>query len=186
MKLKLLAAALALSPVALVALSAAQDKGSATSNAKPTQEHEILERKAGTWDASVQMSGAADVIGKATFTAKLDHGGLWLVGDYRGDFMGEAFSGHEVTGFDSARGKYVSIWVDSWVDHAMYLEGDYDEAKHTLALWTEGPDPEGGKPVKERHDHSFVDADTWVYTMNRARPDGTYAPLMTITYKRKK
>ncbi len=171
--------------LSLVAWTAAQDGDAEPAMAEPTEQHALLEKKAGTWDATVEMPGTG-VVGHATYTAKVDLGGLWLVGDYRGDFATTPFSGHDVTGYDSQRQRYVSIWVDSWVDHPMTLEGEYDAKTKTLALWTEGPDPTTGKPVKERHDHKFVDADTWSYTMNRAQPDGTFAPFMTITYKRKK
>lgn len=168
--------------VPLVALSPApQDP----EKAEATAEHALLEKQAGTWDATVEMAELG-VAGHATYTAKVDLDGLWLIGDYRGDFMGSEFSGHEVTGFDSKRQKYVAIWVDSWVDHPMYLEGEYDAKTKTLGMWTEGPDPETGKPVKERHDHTFVDKDTWTFTMNRAQEGGKLAPFMTITYKRKK
>ncbi len=179
MKLTSIAVAFA----SLFAVIPAQD---APAFAEPTAAHAVLEKKAGTWDCSVEMAGMGSV-GQASFTAKMDHGGLWLVGDYRGEFADTPFSGHEVSGYDSKRQKYTSVWVDSWVDHVMLLEGEYDAKKQTLEMWTTGPDPVTGKPVKERHDHKFVDADTWVFTMNRAKPDGgELAPVMTITYKRKK
>jgi hypothetical protein len=115
----------------------------------------------------------------------MDHGGLWLVGDYRGEFMGASFSGQEIAGYDERKGKFVSTWVDSMMDHIMAFEGTYDEKTKTLAMYTDSFDM-SGKPIQERHDTHFVDADTWMLTMNQLGENGAYSPTMTITYRRVK
>jgi hypothetical protein len=171
---------------ALAAGPAAQDSGDTAGmppRSTPTEHHKLLHRKVGTWDATVTTEGMPE--SKAVFVAKLDHGGLWLIGDYRGEFGGSEFTGHEVQGYDTEKGKYVSTWVDSWMDHAMHLEGTWDEASQTLTMWTESKDPTTGKPMKERHDTQFVDEKTFTFTMNYPAPDGSYAPVMKITYKRR-
>lgn len=184
--MKALSLTLAVSALALasVAVFARQDEGAGMPQPiKPTEQHKLLEKKAGSWDATVEMTGMP--VSKSVYTAKLDCGGLWLIGDYRGEFMGTPFVGHEVEGYSSEKGKYVATWVDSWIDHVMVLEGDYDAKTQTLSMWTDGKDL-AGKPIKERHDTKFVDADTFVFTMNHPDATGTLAPVMTITYKRKK
>lgn len=182
MKLSFVVVAAALAGI--VCLSFASKQEGMPPTAKPGKQHELLAKKAGTWDALITMGGQPG--GKAVFTAKMDHGGLWLVGDFRGEFMGAPFSGHEITGYDSKKQKFVSTWIDSMIDRVMVFEGDYDEKSKTLSLWTEGTDPMTGKPMRERHDHEFIDADNWEFTMNHPAPDGSFAPVLTITYKRKK
>ena len=191
--MKLVPFALSLVAVAIGTLAAIahQDKKDAAAAPamqaiKPGLHHKLLERKVGTWDATLRIAGidwAAP--STAVYTAELDHGGLWLIGDYRGLFNGQPFTGHEVQGFDSMKDRFVSTWVDSMMDHIMNFEGTYDEKTQTLAMFTDSFDMEG-KPIKERHDTKFVDADNWVFTMNQLGPDGAYKPTMTITYTRKK
>lgn len=151
----------------------------------PSAHHKVLEQKVGTWEATVDVPGMPDAASKAKYVAKMDHGGLWLVGDYRGEFMGASFSGQEVAGYDERKGKFVSTWVDSMMDHIMAFEGSYDEKTKTLEMFTNSFDM-AGNPIQERHDSHFVDADTWVFTMNQLGADGNYAPTMTITYRRVK
>lgn len=165
-----------------IAAFAAQEDGGGPPVAKPTEQHALLAKKVGVWDAAMSGMGMES---KAVYECR-KVGDLWVVGDYKGDFMGAPFVGHEVWGFDSKKGKYVSTWVDTWIDHVMSFEGEYDAATKTLAMWTDGTDPMSGKPIRERHDSKFIDADNWVFTMNHPGPDGKYAPVMTITYKRRK
>lgn len=174
--------ALALGSVVLFARQEPGDEMEAMPMVKPTEQHKLLERQVGTWDATVSMMGMPD--SKAVYTATLDHGGLWLIGDFRGEFMGP-FSGHEVKGYSTTKKKYVSTWVDSMINNIMAFEGDYDPKTQTLAMWTEF-DPSTGEPSRSRHDTKFVDADTFTFTMNNPGPDGKLAPVMTITYKRRK
>lgn len=181
MKLALLAP---LSVVALAAvLFAAQEEPGMPPTPQPGEHHRLLERKAGTWDVTMTVPGMPGE-NKARYEARMDHGGLWLVGDYRGSFMGGPFSGHEICGWSSSKGKYVATWIDSMIDTPMAFEGDYDAATQTLSLWADGKDFATGKPIRERHDHRFVDADTWTFTMNHPGPDGAYAPVLTATYRR--
>jgi hypothetical protein len=152
--------------------------------ASVTKRHRVLERKAGQWTARVK-----DPSGRytdATYEASIGCGGLWLIGDYRGEFAGTSFSGHEVLGYDAQKALYVASWFDSWTDHAMELEGTFDEATNTLTQWTQGHDPVTGKSIRERHDTHFVDANHFTYTMSGPDEDGVYTPFMTISYSRKK
>jgi hypothetical protein len=167
--------------LALTAFAVQEDHG-APPAAKPVEQHALLANKVGVWDATMSGMGMES---KAVYDCR-KLGELWVVGDYKGDFMGAPFVGHEVWGFDSKKGKYVSTWVDNWSDRAMSFEGAYDAATKTLAMWTDGTNPMTGEPMRERHDSKFIDADNWEFTMNHPGPDGKYAPAMTIRYKRRK
>ena len=167
---------------AFAAYSAQQDEGGGPPVVEPSAQHALLDRKVGSWDATMSMMGMENA---ARFECR-KLGELWTIGDYTGEFMGTPFAGNEVWGYDPAKKKYVSTWVDAWSDRIMLFEGDYDEKTSTLAMWTEGKDIATGETIRERHDTKFVDADTWVFTMNHPGPDGKYAPVMTITYRRRK
>ena len=190
MKLSNLTLSLSAFTLTAVAVFAAQDKTKPAPEPqmppapKPGPQHKIIERKVGTWDATFSIPGAPPSTDKAVYIAKMDCGGLWLIGDYRGTFMGGSFVGHEVEGYDTKKAKYVSTWVDSMMDHIMAFEGDWDGKTQTMTMFTDSYDMTG-KPIKERHDTKFIDADTWVFTMNSLGTDGKYSPTMTVNYERK-
>jgi len=148
-----------------------------------TEHHALLERRAGCWITTLSLPGMPKV-SRGSFEARLAMNDLWLVGDYRGDFMGTDFIGHEVAGYDTGKKKYVSVWTDSWTDGLTLVEGDYDAAKQTLTMHADVKDPATGASVRERHETRFLSADHWRFTMSRPKADGSYAEIMSIDYER--
>jgi hypothetical protein len=155
---------------------------------KPGPEHAGLKQSAGTWDATIEAMwapGTPPTVSKGVETSSVGMGGLWLVTDYKGEFMKEPFQGHGVTGYDPAKKKYVSTWVDSMSSALSIGESTYDPAKKTMTGSIEGADTEG-KPSKMRAVTEWKDDNTRVFTMYATGPDGKEAPAMRITYKRRK
>lgn len=149
---------------------------------KTGPEHELLKGFAGEWEATIDAMGSKN---KGSMVYKLMPGGLWLTSDFKGEMMGNPFHGHSVMGYDAAKKKYVSVWVDSWSTSPMHSEGTYDAAKKTFTEVGEGPGMDG-KPVKMRMVTEIKNPDEMVFTMNMPDPSGKDAPMMTIHYKRKK
>src|SRR5687768_3142486 len=87
---------------------------------KPGPEHDLLKKMVGTWDVAMNFGGMET---KATATYKLVLGGLWLSGDFEGDFGGMKFQGHGLDSYDPVRKKYVSVFVDSMSTSPMVTEG---------------------------------------------------------------
>src|SRR5207237_6024874 len=82
---------------------------------KPGPEHEILKKDVGVWDATVETTmepGGKPNVTKGVETNTLLGGGLWMVQDFKGEFMGVPFQGHGVAGYDPFKKKYVGTWVD--------------------------------------------------------------------------
>lgn len=191
--MKLALTLLAVVPVALLAvlLAAApapiQDghdhDGEMPAPVRPGEAHKQIERKTGKWNTVMTLAGMPGEH-KAVYTARMDLGGLWLLGDHRGEFMGGPFSGLELLGYDSEKGKYVSTWIDSSSDKIIFAQGDYDADTQTLVLWSEGQSYETGEPVLERHDTRFIDANHWEFSINQPQADGSYAAGMSIAYTR--
>lgn len=150
---------------------------------KPGPEHEILKQHAGTWDAVMKMADGQS--SKATMTQKMAGGGLWLVVDYTGDFLGQKFEGHGIDGYDTTKKKFTSIWVDSMSTAAMHLEGTYDEKTKSLTMTGEGPGPDG-KPAKYRSVTGAVKDDKFEFTMSLVGADGKETKMFTIEYTRRK
>jgi hypothetical protein len=149
---------------------------------KPAPEMERLKKFEGNWDATIKMG---DMESKATATYKIDLGGMWLVGDFQGEFGGMKFQGKGMDTYDANKKKYVSVWIDSMSSSPLILEGNPDKDGKVMTMTGEGPG-ENGKPTKLKTTSQWTDKDTVVWTMATLDKDGKDQPMMTITYKRKK
>lgn len=155
---------------------------------QPGAEHEALKQLEGTWtgEATLQLPGMEPQKSEVKVINSMDLNGFWLMGQYEGSMMGMPFKGHSVWGYDQETGKYVEVWVDSMRSKMSRLEGEYDAAAKKWTKWLDGTHPMTGKPIKERHTVTMVDADH--YTMKMAMPgdDGEYVPYMVMEQARAK
>jgi hypothetical protein len=147
---------------------------------KPGPEHEMLKKFEGDWDATVSFMGSET---KATSINKVGLGGLWLTTDYKGEFAGAKFEGKGTMGYDPAKKKYVTVWVDSMSPSILLMEGDFDKDGKTYTETGEGKGPDG-KPAKFKSVYEFKDKDSMVFTMYMV-VDGKDQEGFKITYKRK-
>ena len=146
---------------------------------KPGPEHEILNKMVGTWDMTMKFAGMES---KGTVVYKLDLGGLWLSGTTECELMGQKFSGRSYDCFDSAKKKYVGVWIDSMSTTPMTMEGTYDKPTKTLTMAGEGPGMDG-KPAKYKAVSVMPDDNTINFSMYMG---DAKEPAFTIAYKRKK
>ena len=152
---------------------------------QPGPEHKLLEKMAGTWDATVTMEGGAPPM-KGTMVYKMELGGFWLVGKFEAEFGGMKFNGTDTTGYDPIRKKYVGTWVDSMSPSMVISTGTYDEAKKALVSTGTGPGPDGRSLVKFKSVSEMKSDDEMVHTMYIVTEDSGESKIMTIEYKRKK
>jgi hypothetical protein len=153
--------------------------GAAQPPAPPGPELDVLKKMVGTWDATMKFEGAES---KGTCVYKMDVGGLWLASTFEGDFGGTKFSGRGFDSYDPMKKKYVGVWLDSMMPHAMTMEGTYDAAKKTMTMEGSAPGPDG-KVEKMKAVSAMPDVDTIDFKMYMG--DGKQ-PAFTILYKRKK
>jgi Protein of unknown function (DUF1579) len=146
---------------------------------KPGPEHDLLKKMVGTWDVTMNFGGMES---KGTMTHKMVLGGLWLSGDFEGDFGGMKFQGHGMDSYDPVKKKYVGVFVDSMSTSPMVTEGTYDKEKKTLTMTGEGPGMDG-KPTKYKSVSEWKDDDTILITMNMGEGKDSE---FKFTYKRKK
>lgn len=145
---------------------------------KPGKEHDHLKRLVGAWDAETES-------GKGTMTYKMGLGGLWLIGDFEGEFGGMKFQGKGLDTYDSATKKYRSVWVDSFSTSPRTMEGNLDKNDKVMTMTGVGRGPDG-KSVKFKSITEIKDADTVNFSLLMVEKDGKEQPLVNITYKRKK
>ena len=144
---------------------------------KPGKEHDHLKRLVGTWNAETES-------GKGTMTYKMGLGGLWLIGDFEGEFGGMKFQGKFLDTYDPATKKYRSISVDSFSTAPRIMEGNLDKDKKVMTMTGEGPGQEG-RTAKFKSITEIKDADTVNFSLFMVDEDGKEQPTVRITYKRK-
>src|SRR5262245_12291513 len=116
----------------------------------PQKEHEWLQQLVGEWETEAEMvvaPGQPTVKCKGTETVRT-LGGLWILGEHKGDFMGVPVNGVMTVGYDQQKKKFVGTWVCSMCEQMFQYEGSL--SGNVLTLETEGPNPTTGKTAKMR------------------------------------
>jgi len=112
--------------------------------AKLNDNHKLLASMAGTWSYTVKMymdpaGKPTESTGTAVRTAVME--GRYVTGDYTGKFkmpgadgkmMEMDFHGMSMDGYDNAKKKFVSGWVDNMGTGILMSEGTYDAATKTF------------------------------------------------------
>jgi Protein of unknown function (DUF1579) len=145
---------------------------------KPGKEHDHLKRLVGTWEAETES-------GKGTMTYKMGLDGLWLIGDFEGEFGGMKFQGKSLDTYDAATKKYRSVWADSFSTMPRILEGNLDSDDRVMTMTGEGRGPDG-MPARFKSITEIKDANTVNFGLFLVDKDGKEQPMVKITYKRKK
>jgi hypothetical protein len=147
---------------------------------KPGPEHAILKESEGTWEAIINAGGAES---KGTSNNKVALNGLWLIEEFAGDMGGMKFEGRGSMSYDPAKKKYIHIWIDSMSTSPMISEGTYDKSTKSLTLTGNMSMPDGSS-MKVTQTTTTKDANTRVFSLKGAGPDGKDMEMIQITYKR--
>lgn len=168
--------------IAFVILAQLSLIGQAQEAQKPGKEHDVLKDMVGTWDAVVQMPGSPDSKALAIYTMSLE--GMWLTSDFHGKIGEQKFHGKSFDSWDSAKKKYVGVWMDSMTGSPMVFEGNFDESGKTLVMHAESVGPDG---KKSRFKSTSVnsDANHHLYKMFMLNADGSETEVMSIRYTRR-
>src|SRR5260221_2539195 len=117
--------------------------------AKPGENHKLLDGAVGNWTYTVKwwMSPDAPPSESAgTSMGRAVMGGRYVITDHTskmqmpgpdGKMMDMEFKGMAVEGYDNAKKKFVSSWIDNMGTGIMSLEGTYDPATETLTYYAE-------------------------------------------------
>jgi hypothetical protein len=151
---------------------------------QPGPEHDVLKRDVGAWDVTMEMTAPGmppfQMTGVETNAL---FGGLWLLTEYKSDFMGQVFEQHGLIGYDPAKKAYVSVWANTMSTSLNVGESTFDAATNTLTGWSEMPDPAGGK-AKAKTVATWPGPDQRVVKIYM--PADAPEPFMTMTYKKRK
>jgi hypothetical protein len=159
-------------------------------NATPGSEHNRLKPLEGSFETHARATfdpaqPPKEASGKAE--QKIIFGGLFLKEDFEGQcpITGKTIHGIGYTGFDKAKGKYVSAWLDSGGSGIMLSEGTADPAGKVITFHGMCTDPMTGKESKVRSVLNIVDDHKYVFEMYRMGPDGKEFRALEVTYNKK-
>jgi Protein of unknown function (DUF1579) len=152
----------------------------------PGAPHQSLASTAGTYTVKMKNwhepgAGPTEETGTAKRSMILD--GRVLVEQFTGTMMGSAFTGHGMTGYDNATGKYWSTWMDSMSTGLMVSEGTCNAQKECTfkGSWN---DPVKKTKVQSRMTTRWTDPKTEVFEMYGPDRKGQEMKMMEITYTR--
>lgn len=161
--------------------------GALAESRKLAPEHAYLKKHLGKWTAEMKSfytNPDKPTVSKGTAAFTAVYGGRYLQQIFKGEYAGTPFEGRGVTGFDKAKKKFVSTWIDSIETGIASMEGTYDEKTKTMTEFGVTQSPQGEMKVKNVT--KDVDDDTMVFSMYMVLPDGTEMLGMEITYHRVK
>lgn len=148
--------------------------------------HDQLKRLVGKWTTEMTSyfpdpSNPQVSKGKASF--KMILGGNFLQQRFFGEFDGKKYEGIGVSGYDTAKNKFVGTWKDSMNTGIMHVEGTYDVKSHTLTETGVMSTPAG--EMKTKNTTKYIDNNNFVFTMYMVTPEGEQK-VFSINYTRAK
>ena len=108
---------------------------------KKTTVHDGLEKTVGEFIVKTEMfiePGKPPMVAAAAATRKSIKNGFFVREDFKGNFMGMAFEGTLIQGYDPFRKKHVSVWFDNGSPIMGIRHGEEKDGKLTM----EGSDPD--------------------------------------------
>jgi len=134
----------------------------------PGEMHKLLASFNGTWKGEVTMwmdPAAPPITSTATATNRMIYNGLYQESKHSGNMMGMPFEGTSIWGYDNAKKKFVSTWIDNMGSGIMVVEGDYDPSTKTFSFAGTTTNPLDGKECNIRETVQVIDGNTQVMKM---------------------
>jgi hypothetical protein len=149
---------------------------------QPTEEHKWLAEGAGKWKATgkIMMGPTESMPMSGVQTNTMQQGGLWQLVEFKDD-AGQ-FSGNGISGYDTVKKKFVSLWVDNMGSEFTPAEGTLSADKKTLTMKFQMTDKESGKKIDVTETIVRKDPKTALFEMHHAGPDGKSMKVLEITY----
>ncbi|MBA3754139.1 MAG: DUF1579 domain-containing protein [Nitrospira sp.] len=156
---------------------------------QPGPQHETLKALVGKFDADVTMQmmpGMPEEKSKGTEENEMLFDGRYLSSKYNGEWKGQPFKGHGLWGYDNAKKKFVSLWIDSMSTMVMMAEGTADASGKAITVKSECMCPMTNKPMAMRSTLTIEDADHHTYESWSSMDGSPEHKSMTIKYTRAK
>ncbi len=157
---------------------------------KPEKQHEWLQQLAGEWDFEGECIVAPDqppMKNTGTLSSR-SIGGLWLVGEGRGEMPdGGTMTSIITLGYDPQRKRFTGTFIASMMSHLWIYDGALDGAGKVLTLDAEGPSFAGNCAMAKYQDiFTVVGKDHHTLSSQVQGEDGQWTRFMTAHYRRRK
>lgn len=153
----------------------------------PGEAHKKLDALAGKFSVKSKMwmdpSKAPEESGGAT-ERKWIMGNRYLQENYQGSFMGQAFDGMGISGYDNVTKKYFGSWIDSGSTSMTLSRGSM--SGNTITYKGMMTDPMAGKEVPYTMKMIITDNDNHKMEMWGPGPGGKEMKWMELSYARVK
>ena len=156
----------------------------------PNENHKVLQPLVGKWKSSVRFWMSPDAPPEVSEGTSENHwimGGRFVEEDFKGTSMGQPFEGMGITGYDTIRGEYTSLWLDNMATGIMVANAQFDAATSTLNQNGTMSCPltmEKNRPIRSVWKH--VDNDHNTYEAFMKDKDAKEYKAMEIAYERVK
>jgi hypothetical protein len=153
------------------------------------ENHKKLEQFVGEWKADVKCwmaPGAEPEKSVGSAKNEMVMGGRYLKCEFSGNMMGQPFTGGNLMGYDNAKGKFFSLWIDSMSTGYMAAEGTCDASGKVFTYVSNYDCPIRKQRIKMRMVNTIIDNDTTKAEMYETTPDVQEMKSMEITYTRVK
>jgi hypothetical protein len=152
----------------------------------PGAPHAALAESAGEWEFSGRFwmePGAPPMESSGTASRSMLFGGRVLEEKVSSTFMGQAWEGLGLTGYDNVSGEYWSVWTDSMSTGVMLATGTCAEGGSCTFAGSYN-DPMTGQPKPVRMTMEQAEGRE-IFRMYEAGPDGTDRMSMELVYTRR-
>ncbi|MBA2479202.1 MAG: DUF1579 domain-containing protein [Planctomycetes bacterium] len=153
-------------------------------------EHAAMAKDIGEWETQETMwmaPGAPPMTSKGSSTIASTLDGKWFRQDYRGEMMGQPFTGLGLNGYDTLQKKYVSVWTDSFSTGLCTMTGTSEDGGKTVSYTGRLEHcPMTGGPLDMRSIITHESADRFTMTMFHAPEGQPEVKAMEMIYTRKK
>ena len=153
----------------------------------PSEGHADLAKFAGDWTAkmSVWMAPGMDPMPMSmTSNARMIMGGRYLQEDVVGEFMGEAFEGMNIIGFNNGTEQVFSMWIDNMGTGISNASGFIDaEGVISLVGQMQSAEAPAGSPYRSEM-RVAEDGNSYHVAMFAQSEDGSEYMNMEMHYKR--
>ncbi len=154
---------------------------------EPTAEHRRLLENVGNWNVECEFywDPSAPLLTRAKERVER-LGEFWTVSSFECDIMGRTLHGSATVGYDPAKKKWVSTWIDSFNPSLFVFEGTSDASGAVLTFSGKGPDPQSGRLTTWRSVEKRLAPDRRQFDLYMTLPDGKEMHLFQYRYTRAK
>lgn len=157
--------------------------------ATPGKPHDHFKYFQGSWLLETRVWHAPDseaITSKGSAEAELIFDGRYLLMEYEGTFNGMKFEGMTITGYDNAKKKYQSIWIDNFGTGIYPTEGTCSADFKECTDEGDWYDPMKKMNYKVKLITKKINEDFYKSEMYITYPKEKTFKSMEINYKRKK